>query len=234
MINNTNTNITPNRATRRRGRRAVAMTVLCASFAAGTTAVGSGVADAARDANVAVNTAGSIAAKQNALAEVAPVPVTGTAVDGTLFTGMFTLQRFTEKKGVLYAVGQLDGQLGGQAVSKKVSWPVTGASNELPVTDLAQPQGFAQPQQLPETPGACDILTLALGPLDLDLLGLRVALDEVNLLIEAIPGAGNLLGNLLCGVAGLLDGGLGGGLGGLVQNLLDAIANLLNGILGGL
>jgi len=231
MINNTNTNITPNRATRRRGRRAVAMTVLCASFAAGTTAVGTGVADAARDATVAVNTAGSVAATQNALAEVAPVPVTGTGVDGTVFTGMFTLQRFTEKKGVLYAVGQLDGQLGGQAVSKKVSWPVTGASNELPVTDLAQPQGFAHPQQLAQT---CDILTLALGPLDLDLLGLHVVLDEVNLVIEAISGQGNLLGNLLCGVAGLLDGGLGGGLGGLVQNLLDAIANLLNGILGGL
>ena len=81
--------------------------------------------------------------------------------------------------------------------------PVTGASNERP-----GPEGFARAQQLPPTPGACDILTLALGPLDLDLLGLRVALDEVNLLIEAIPGAGNLLGNLLCGVAGLLDGGL--------------------------
>ena len=89
------------------------------------------------------------------------------------------------------------------------------------------------------TPGACDVLTLGLGPLDLDLLGLRVALDPVNLLIEAIPGAGNLLGNLLCGVVGLLDGGLlggllGGGLGALLSNLLGAVADLLNGLLGGL
>jgi hypothetical protein len=60
-----------------------------------------------------------------------------------------------------------------------------------------------------------------------------VALDEVNLLIEAIPGAGNLLGNLLCAVAGLLDPGPIG-LPGLIQGLLDAIANLLNGLLGGL
>ena len=65
------------------------------------------------------------------------------------------------------------------------------------------------------------------------MLGLRVALDEINLLIEAVPGAGNLVGNLLCAVAGLLDPGPVG-LPGLVQGLLDAIANLLNGLLGGL
>ena len=41
--------------------------------------------------------------------------------------------------------------------------------------------------------------------------------------IVAQSGAGNLLGNLLCAVAGLLDGGLGG--------LLDDITNLLNRIL---
>jgi len=52
----------------------------------------------------------------------------------------------------------------------------------------------------------------------------------VNLLITAVPGAGNLLGNLLCGVAGLLDGSTGGGLSGLLQNL----SGLLNQILGAL
>ena len=57
-------------------------------------------------------------------------------------------------------------------------------------------------------------------------------MDPINLLIEALPGAGSLLGNLLCGIAGLLDGPLGGGLGNLLRNLLDAIADLLNGILG--
>ncbi|WP_205829549.1 hypothetical protein [Microbacterium sp. MEC084] len=52
---------------------------------------------------------------------------------------------------------------------------------------------------------ACDILTLDLGPLHLDLLGLVVDLAPVNLDVTAQPGAGNLLGNLLCAVAGLLD-----------------------------
>ena len=43
--------------------------------------------------------------------------------------------------------------------------------------------------------------------------------------------AGNLLGNLLCAVARLLDGPLGGGLGGLLDNLLHAINDLLDDIL---
>ena len=71
---------------------------------------------------------------------------------------------------------------------------------------------------------ACDVLNLVLAPLDLDLLGLQVHLDRVVLNIVAQSGAGNLLGNLLCAVTGLLDGGLGG--------LLGRISDLLNRILG--
>jgi hypothetical protein len=51
----------------------------------------------------------------------------------------------------------------------------------------------------------CDILRLRLGPINLNLLGLVVRTNEIHLNIFAIPGAGNLLGNLLCAVAGLLD-----------------------------
>ena len=53
--------------------------------------------------------------------------------------------------------------------------------------------------------GTCELLHLVLGPLDLNLLGLQVNLSEVVLDIVAESGAGNLLGNLLCAVAGLLD-----------------------------
>ena len=48
-------------------------------------------------------------------------------------------------------------------------------------------------------------MNLRLGPLDLNLLGLEVHLNRVRLDIVANPGAGALLGNLLCAVAGLLD-----------------------------
>jgi len=66
---------------------------------------------------------------------------------------------------------------------------------------------------------SCDILNLVLGPLDLNVLGLEVHLNQVVLDIVGATGAGNLLGNLLCSVAGLLDGGLGGLLGQLTQTL---------------
>src|SRR5919205_1240892 len=55
--------------------------------------------------------------------------------------------------------------------------------------------------------GSCQILHLELGPLDLDLLGLKVHLDKVVLDITAQPGPGNLLGNLLCSLANALKGG---------------------------
>ena len=83
-------------------------------------------------------------------------------------------------------------------------------------------------------PTVCPVLHLELGPLDLNLLGLRVQLNQVVLDITAIPGGGNLLGNLLCAVAGLLDGfNLGEVLSGLLQNLIDAVIRLLEGVGGG-
>jgi hypothetical protein len=61
---------------------------------------------------------------------------------------------------------------------------------------------------------ACTVLNLQLGPIDLNLLGLRVQLFggtnpanplPVSLLITGVPGNGNLLGNLLCGLTGALN-----------------------------
>ncbi len=62
------------------------------------------------------------------------------------------------------------------------------------------------------------MLHLVLGPLHLDLLGLVVHLNRVVLDITAVP-AGGLLGQLLCSVANLLSGGLGGLLGQLATLL---------------
>ena len=73
--------------------------------------------------------------------------------------------------------------------------------------------------------GSCDVLNLVLGPLDLNLLGLKVHLDKVVLNVTAVAGAGNLLGNLLCAVAGLLDGT---GVLGQVSSLLQQILAVLN------
>jgi hypothetical protein len=70
--------------------------------------------------------------------------------------------------------------------------------------------------------GTCQILHLELGPLDLNLLGLMVHLNQVVLDITAQSGPGNLLGNLLCAVAHLLDD----------NAATTALANLLNQIPG--
>lgn len=72
--------------------------------------------------------------------------------------------------------------------------------------------------------GACDILRLQLGPLDLDLLGLVVELDDcdggpVVVDIDAIAGEG-LLGDLLCGLAGGLLNNVN--IGDLLGSLSDA------------
>jgi hypothetical protein len=72
--------------------------------------------------------------------------------------------------------------------------------------------------------GSCQILDLTLGPLDLNLLGLMVHLDTVHLNITAQRGPGNLLGNLLCAVAGLLDANGGA----------NSLVMLLNRLVGGL
>lgn len=79
----------------------------------------------------------------------------------------------------------------------------------------------------------CEILSLSLGPLDLNLLGLRVELDNcangpVTVDIDAIPGGG-LLGDLLCGLANLLAGGAGS-LSTAVQRLLFQISQLLGAL----
>jgi len=134
----------------------------------------------------------------------APTDVTGTAVDGSTFSGVFTITDIVSNGGALTAVGTLTGTL------------TDSLGNVLgTVTDL--------PLDLPLTvSGTCEILHLALGPLDLTLLGLVVHLDQVVLDITAQPGSGNLLGNLLCGVAHLLDTNASG----------NALANFLNRILG--
>ena len=52
---------------------------------------------------------------------------------------------------------------------------------------------------------ACSILSLDLGPINLNLLGLVVRTNQIQLRIDAVQGPGNLLGNLLCAITGLLN-----------------------------
>lgn len=99
-----------------------------------------------------------------------------------------------------------------------------------PIT-LSTPSGAS-----PAADPTCPILNLTLGPIHLDLLGLDVDTSPICLSITAQSGPGNLLGNLLCDVAHLLDNGLS--LGQILGTLRPAqlgrlergVTNLLNDV----
>ena len=59
---------------------------------------------------------------------------------------------------------------------------------------------------IPTGPNTCPVLHLDIGPISLNLLGLVVTVpNNIVLDITAVSGPGNLLGNLVCAVAHLLD-----------------------------
>ena len=71
------------------------------------------------------------------------------------------------------------------------------------------------------------MLNLVLGPINLNLLGLVVRTNQINVRFDAVPGAGNLLGNLLCSVTNLLNpGSLSGSPLGQLTQILNALLAL--------
>ena len=149
-----------------------------------------------------------------------PISGTATAADNTVQTlsGTFTIQRFARAQGQIVAVGTLVGTLTSTTPGTSARTFVTQFS--MPLQTSGNTATAADVTAL----ATCDILHLVLGPLDLNLLGLVVHLDQVVLDITAVTGAGNLLGNLLCAITGLLDGG--GALGNVVE-LLNTLLALL-------
>jgi len=130
------------------------------------------------------------------------IPVNRGVAGVWSFVGTADVTRIVVQNGQLVAVGTLTGTL----------------TNILANTTASVSQAFRVPLTVT---GTCDILDLTLGPIHLELLGLVVDLNAIHLQITAVSGPGNLLGNLLCAVAGLLDGG----------GPLSGIARLLNQIL---
>lgn len=187
--------------------RLLGVTAATAAMAVGLSAAAADVASASTG-----HTSRTVASAPAAAPGSITSTVTGTFknADGTgTFAGTFMPQRFSVVNGVLEATGLLKGTL------KDANGTNLGTVNRtatIPVNTNASAAA---------APAACNILNLTLGPLNLNLLGLVVTLNQVHLTITAVPGVGNLLGNLLCAVAGLLNGG----------GSLSQIAALLNSIL---
>ncbi|WP_447925753.1 ABC transporter substrate-binding protein [Georgenia muralis] len=136
-----------------------------------------------------------------------PLEVTGTDQLGNDFTGEITdLTAFVDN-GVLMVTGSITDTLTGETDTFTTT-----------VDDLFATGDGSGGR------GDCQILNLDLGPLDLDVLGLIVELDPIVLDLSADRGPGKLVGNLLCAVTGLLDGG----------GPLTGVTNLLNRLLTGL
>lgn len=150
------------------------------------------------------------------------VPVTGSKN----FKGKYTIERFVKKGNKLYSVGTIKGKVRGKRVTKhNVRMPARVANASAAGASASQVQ--PPPLPLPPLPAgnACAILALDLGPINLPVLGLVVRTNQIQLRIDAVQGPGNLLGNLLCGITGILDPGS------LANTPLGQLSQILNALL---
>ena len=145
--------------------------------------------------------------------------VDGTFGSGGTVSGVFAPARSFVRGSTTYVEGDVTLTL--HRASGALLTGVTHHDVALPV----QASGAGASPESAQPDAACPILHLVLGPLNLNLLGLTVHLNRVVLDITAHSGPGNLLGNLLCAVANLLNG--------TNPNLLDLLqlSNALNQII---
>jgi hypothetical protein len=191
------------------------------SLVLATVAAGSGAAVSAAGSE-GISARGTVA--KNALGKMTST-VTGKTSDGGKLGGTFTPLKFKDVNGVPMVKGVLDGVIK-HADGSKSTFTAIRSLEVRKINGKSLADAAVSARQMNQ----CRILTLVLGPLDLNILGLRVELNRVELRITAIPGPGNLLGNLLCAIAGLLDGGLGGLLGQLLDLLNDILDALRLGV----
>jgi len=136
------------------------------------------------------------------------------------FRGTLTVLEFVEEGDGVVAVSRLVGKVtkpngkGKKKISRQVRVPVLLPAPE-PAAEARSTNVQAQ--------ATCDILNLVLGPIDLNLLGLRLQVNQIQIDLTAIQGGG-ILGDLLCAIADLLNG----------ARILRDIVGLLNQILGAL
>ena len=178
-----------------------------------------------------------IASAQDTARLTQVVPMSGTvtkggkAFKGKQFTGTYTIDKFVSKGGKLYSVGTLKGKAGSKKINKEgVRLPAAVANNAAAGSSQAH-SSQVPPLPLPPLPAgnACSILSLNLAPINLNVLGLVIRTNEIQLRIDAVQGPGNLLGNLLCGITGLLNPATGGT--GVANTPLGQLTQILNALL---
>jgi hypothetical protein len=161
----------------------------------------------------ATNGLGSGTNENNPLANI---PVEGVDAAGDkVFAGTLKVKKFVASNdGQIEALAMLAGTI---EKNDKTHQVTRGVRVPVRMLDAAGNGGDVSAQQL-----ECEVLHLELGPLDLNLLGLQVHLDQVVLDITADP-TGGILGQLLCALAG------GGPLAQII-GLLNQILAILQGL----
>jgi hypothetical protein len=196
----------------------LAMTAMMLLFSGGSTATS---ATASHGAGAGTSSFTRVAHNPQGFAKSM---IVGQTAKGKRVTGYFTPLGFSKHNGHLRARGLVNGVVHNSNGTTRTftvirTFRVKTMNGTVPGPGARTGAGAA---------GSCDILHLVLGPLDLDLLGLQVHLDKVVLNIVAQSGSGQLLGNLLCAVAHLLDNN------GTLGQLLTQLQNILNQLLMGL
>src|SRR2546421_3719887 len=139
------------------------------------------------------------------------VPVHGVFGSGGTFRGKLNITKVATSNGQLVAVGTLSG------TARRASGAVVGTvANRAVQLPLAQ------------ATGTCTILHLVLGPIHLNLLGLHIDTNRIVIDITAHSGPGQLLGNLLCAIAHLLDNPPVSNA--VMRNLLTAVVRLVGAL----
>jgi hypothetical protein len=110
------------------------------------------------------------------------IPLSGTTSTGGTFKGVLNVTQFAAQGSNVVALGSLNGTV------RNAQGKVIGTVHQA----VTLPVALVDP--------SCTILTLVLGPIHLNVLGLVVDVSQITVTITAQPGT--LLGGLLCQLAG--------------------------------
>lgn len=164
------------------------------------------------------------------------LPLTGAVVDGGVFSGTVTINRFARQGQQIVAMGIVRGTVtnaAGQVVRSGLDTVV------LPVQTGLRPAAFSGPRSseprlipvsLIRTQASCGILHLDIGGNAVNLLGLIVTLSPITLDISG--DTAGPLGALVCEIVALL--GTVADVVGLLNDLLGLLTGLLGGVVGGI
>jgi hypothetical protein len=144
------------------------------------------------------------------------IPISAHDQQGHNFEGTLTIKDFAESEsapGTVVAHGTVSGKVTGK-----------GVGNQTVTQDVTLPVSVQNAGTSVHSQATCQVLDLVLGPIDLNLLGLVLHVNQIHILLTA-NSLGGILGSLLCSLAGPISGLS-------VDALLDLLTSILHALQG--